>query len=251
MAMREISEFLQKAGVTHSFQSHWAAAAVSVAFAALARWMRGVTASGAIAGAVVCFLLIAGGGQGAFAGLVTVYALTWTTTRFGYRKKQKLGTAEKREGRTASQVFANLAVAALCATSYLISSHNAFFLLACAAALAEAAADTVSSELGQASSEKARLITTWEQVPAGTDGAISVVGTLAGAVAAAIVGMVCVFTHLLPWKWLGNSVIAAVVGMLADSFLGAWLERRGWLNNDAVNFLGTLTAALISVALPR
>jgi uncharacterized membrane protein len=34
--------------------------------------------------------------------------------------------------------------------------------------------------------------------------------------------------------------------MVVDSFLGAWLERRGLLNNDAVNFLSTLVAAVAS-----
>jgi uncharacterized membrane protein len=31
--------------------------------------------------------------------------------------------------------------------------------------------------------------------------------------------------------------------MVGDSYLGALLERRALLNNDAVNFLGTLIAA--------
>ncbi len=221
----------------------WIAGAVTLAFSALARWIRGVSPSGAIAGAIVCFLLYAGAGPGAFAGLVSVFALAWITTRLGYQRKQRLGTAEKQDGRTASQVLANLGVAASCAALYAASQGKAIFLLATAAALSEAAADTVSSELGQASSEKARLITTWEQVPAGTDGGVSLIGTLAGIAAATLVSLVCVLTGLLAWKWLGTSVAAAVLGMVADSYLGAWLERRQLLNNDSVNFLSTLVAA--------
>ena len=221
----------------------WIAGAVTVAFSVLARWIRGVSPSGALAGGVVCFLLYAGAGLGAFAALVSVFALAWITTRVGYQRKQKLGTAEKQDGRTVSQVLANLGVAASCATLYAASHGKAILLLATAAALSEAAADTVSSELGQASSENARLITTWEQVPAGTDGGVSLVGTIAGVAAAALVSLVCVLTGLLPWKWLGTSVAAAVLGMVADSYLGAWLERRHLLNNDSVNFLSTLIAA--------
>ena len=219
------------------------AGAVTVAFSALARWIRGVSPSGAMAGAMVCFLLYAGAGPGAFAGLVSVFALAWITTRLGYQRKQKLGTAEKQGGRTASQVLANLGVAAGCVALYAASQGKAIFLLATAAALAEAGADTVSSEVGQASSEKARLITTWEQVPAGTDGGVTLVGTLAGIAAAALVSLICVLAGLLPGKWLGASLGAAVLGMLADSFLGAWVERRQLLNNDTVNFLSTLIAA--------
>lgn len=215
---------------------------VTVVFATLARWVRGVSFGGAIAGAVVCFLLYVGAGFGAFVALVSVFALTWICTRFGYRRKEKLGTAEKRDGRTALQVLANLAVAAGCA-GLLALTGKTVFLLALSAALAEAAADTVSSELGQARSAHARLITTWEEVPAGTDGGVSWAGTLAGIAAAAAVSLVCVLTRLLPFRWMAISMIAAVAGMLADSFLGALLERRKVLTNDAVNFLGTLIAA--------
>lgn len=215
---------------------------VTAVFASLARWVRGVSFGGAIAGAAVCFLLYVGAGVGAFVALVSVFALTWICTRFGYRRKEKLGTAEKRDGRTALQVLANLAVAAGCA-GLLALTGKTVFLLALSAALAEAAADTVSSELGQARSAQARLITTWEKVPAGTDGGVSWAGTLAGIAAAAAVSLVCVLTRLLPFRWMAISIIAAVAGMLADSFLGALLERRKLLNNDAVNFLGTLIAA--------
>jgi uncharacterized membrane protein len=50
-------------------------------------------------------------------------------------------------------------------------------------------------------------------------------------------------TGLIPFKWVGVSIVGAVAGMIADSFLGALLEQRKLLNNDAVNFLGTLIAA--------
>jgi uncharacterized protein (TIGR00297 family) len=220
----------------------WTAMIVTVSFTALARWVRGVSFSGAIAGAAVCFLLYVGAGLGAFVALVSVFALTWISTRFGYRRKEKLGTAEKRDGRTALQVLANLAVAASCAGLSALTG-KAVFLLAVSAALSEAAADTVSSELGQARSANARLITTWKEVAAGTDGGVSWAGTLAGIAAATMVSWVCVLTGLLPFRWLGISIIAAVAGMIADSYLGALLERRGLLNNDAVNFLSTLIAA--------
>lgn len=220
----------------------WSAVIVTVAFAALARWVRGVSFGGAVAGAAICFLLLFGAGFGAFAVLVSVFVLTWVSTRFGYRRKQKLGTAEKLDGRTALQVLANLAVAASCA-GLAVLTGKPFFLLALVAALAEAAADTVSSELGQARSANARLITTWEVVSAGTDGGVSWTGTLAGIAAAACVGLVSVLSGLLPLRWLGIAIFAALVGMIADSFLGAVLERREVLNNDAVNFLSTLVAA--------
>jgi uncharacterized protein (TIGR00297 family) len=216
---------------------------VSVIFAALARWVRGVTVGGAIAGAGICSLLYLGAGLGAFLVLVSVFALTWLGTRFGYRRKEKLGTAERLDGRTAWQVLANLAVAAGCAGLSAIAHSKAVFLLTVSAALAEAAADTVSSEVGQARSADARLISNWAVVPAGTNGGVSWMGTVAGVAAGAFVSLVSVMTGLIPFKWVGVSIVGAVAGMIADSFLGALLEQRKVLNNDAVNFLGTLIAA--------
>lgn len=224
------------------------AVVVTLIFAGLGRWLRGVSWSGAVAGAVVCFLLYLSAGGRAVGALVSVFVLTWMATRFGRSRKQRLGTAEKGDGRRASQVLANLGVATVAAVLFAIYG-NAGFLLAMAAALSEAAADTVSSEIGQAVGTNPRLITTWKAVAPGTDGGVTVAGTLAGVVAAAVVGVGCVLTGLIAWKWFGIVVGAATVGMIVDSFLGAWLERRGLLNNDLVNFLGTLIAAGIARSL--
>jgi len=224
----------------------WPALVVTIAFTAVARYIRGVSRLGAVAGALVCFLLFTCAGPGAIVALLSVFVLAWVTTRFGSQRKQRLRIAEKQDGRSASQVLANLGVATGCVALYALLGKNVIFLLAAAASFSEAAADTVSSEVGQARNEKARLITTWKQVPAGIDGAVSLQGTLAGIVAATIVSVVCVLAGLLPWKWLGISVGSAVVGMVADSYLGASLQRRGMLNNDSVNFLSTFLSALVA-----
>ena len=240
----DVFDFCRLSDLT-AFQARWVIGGLlTLAFAMFARLMRGVTNSGGLVGAVSCFVLYLCAGPGAFAALITVFALAWITTRLGYAHKQKLGIAERREGRKASQVLANLGVATACAAFSALSHNRVLFLLAMAAALSEAAADTVSSELGQAFGEKANLITTWRPVPAGTDGAVSLIGTLAGVVAAGMVSCVCVLGGLLPRQWLAISAGAAILGMVADSFLGAWLERRNLVNNDSVNFLGTLVAAL-------
>lgn len=226
------------------------AAAVTLSFAWLGRRVRGVSNSGAVAGGVICFLLLTCVGPPGFLALFSLFAVTWIATRLGRQRKQRLGTAEGREGRTAEQVLANLSVAAICAVMYATRGEP-LWGLAMAAALAEAAADTVSSECGQAFSKTARLITTFESVPAGTDGGISVAGTLFGIGAAILIGLVCAVSRLTPARWLWIATTAGVVGMLADSVLGAWLERRRWLNNDQVNLAGTVIASVIGACLAR
>jgi len=232
-----------------SARHFWIATAVTAGFTALARWLRGVTNGGALAGAVICFLLYLGAGPAGFIALVALFVLTWITTRWGYQKKQRLGVAEKRDGRRATQVLANLSIAGLCALLHILHPAQPAWLLALAASLSEAAADTVSSEMGQVSADSARLITTWQRVPAGSNGGVSPIGTLAGIAAAALVSLVCSVTGILPWKWFVVALIGAVGGMVADSYMGASLERQKVLNNDAVNFLGTCVAVALALLL--
>jgi len=224
---------------------------LTAAFALSARLVRGVTSSGAVAGGLLAFLLYLGGGLGAFAALIAVFLLTWVTTRLGHRRKRQLGTAEAGSGRSASQVVANVGIAAAAALAGLASGHPAAWLVASAAALAEAAADTTSSEVGQAVSDSAYLITDFRPVPVGMNGGISLAGTLAGMAAAVAVAAVCTATRMIAWHWLLPVAVAGTLGMFVDSLLGATLQRRRWLNNDAVNLLSTLVAVLFILFLYR
>ena len=191
--------------------------------------------------------------------VLAVFLLTWGATRLGRETKECLGTAERKQGRTAAQVAANLGMAALLsdglAQSWLAGnrwfSHAAPTLLFAAglAALAEAAADTVSSEIGQVIGGQPRMITTLRRVEPGTDGAISLAGTLAGVAAAVIVAEAgsTALNGGSAMFWI--SCAGGVFGLFFDSLLGATLERRGWLNNDAVNFLSTASAASFALGL--
>lgn len=218
-------------------------ATLTLIFAALGRIVHGVTTGGAVAGAAVCFALLWAAGLGGFAALLTVFLLTWIATRIGYGRKQRLGTAEARTGRNALQVLANLGTAAACAVLYVAVRPDRRLLIATAAALAEAAADTVSSEIGQAVGGAPRLITTWQKVSHGTDGAITLAGTLAGAAASIAVALVFVLANIFAWRWFAVCAGAGVAGMIFDSLLGATLERRHLLGNNAVNFASTIIAA--------
>ena len=194
--------------------------------------------------------------------VLAVSLLAWSSTKLGRKRKEQLGTAENRRGRSAAQVAANLGVAALACSefsqSWLIDTHwfspvhtlaPVPLLAVGLAALAEAAADTVSSESGQVLGGRPRMITTFRAVETGTDGAISPAGTLAGVVAAAIVagvGAVALGGNLALF-WISGA--GGVFGLLFDSLLGATMERRGWQNNDAVNLLSTASAAGFALGL--
>lgn len=225
----------------------------STIFAALVWILRAATPGGVVMGWMVCFILAQSpqiwapfsplpARNNGLAGLVALFVLTFAATRFGRTKKEGRGLAETRRGREASQIAANLGVAVLFAA--------AGRYVGCIAALAEAAADTVSSEIGQAVSGPTVMITTLKQAPSGIDGGVSLAGTLAGIFAAALVAFIGGLRHaLMPH---GQTVmIGACSGLFFDSVLGATVERRGWIGNDLVNFFSTLFAAMVAEALSR
>jgi uncharacterized protein (TIGR00297 family) len=192
---------------------------------------------------------------------LTLFVLAFGATRFRRRTKEQSGLAESRRGRGASQVAANMGAAALAALALPLRSvplTNPFshgsndpgplILTPLVAALAEAAADTVSSEVGQAVGGSPLLLVSFRRVPAGTDGAVSILGTIAGSLAAVVVVLVAIPTLRLTPGQAATTWIAAIVGCFADSLIGATLESRGWLDNDIVNFLSTAVAALIALA---
>jgi uncharacterized protein (TIGR00297 family) len=172
----------------------------------------------------------------AIPALIVLFVLTFAATRFGRKQKERRGVAEARSGRHASQIVANLGVAALCA---LIGWYDG-----CIAALAEATADTVSSEIGQALGGPTWMLTTFRRVAPGRDGGVSVAGIAAGVAAAGVVVAAGSLHHAL-WSEKTLVFAAACAGLFFDSLLGATVERRGWLGNDLVNFASTLAAAVL------
>lgn len=223
------------------------ALAITIAFAGLARLLRGVNGSGMLAGGVACFCLFVGGGLGAFINLAALFIVTWMATRMGLARKQELGLAEKHEGRTAMQVLANLAVPAIAALIFAQTGNRAW-LLAMTASLGEAATDTVASEIGQSVGGTPRMITNFRPVATGTDGGITLFGTIGGIAASGALAAIAAGCGLVSFSQLWIPISAGFIGMLADSLMGATLQRRGFLSNEGVNLAATLIAAGLAFA---
>lgn len=237
---------------------HFSAIGISILFALLAGGLRAATPPAAVLGGFLTSSLIYSSAvypyhwyASGLAPLLTLFLLTFGATRFGSKRKEELSLAEEKTGRKASQVAANLGVAALAVLPLAGErwlqwnpDYNASFgVLAMVAALAESTADTLSSELGQVLGGTPRMVTSWKKAPAGTDGAISIAGTLSGFVGAAIVVLVAGLALQLSPRAMIVAFAAAIFGLFVDSLLGASLEPKGMLNNDAVNFLSTVAAA--------
>ena len=130
----------------------------------------------------------------------------------------------------------------------ITTHHEGAFLIALVAAFAEAAGDTVSSEIGQWISGRAYLITTFQPVPAGENGGVSAGGSLAGTAASTLVVALALALGLCGTGGAFIALAGAVGGNVLDSVLGATIERRGLVTNAIVNFTGTSFAGAVALA---
>jgi len=229
------------------------AIAVNLGLALLAYALKAASRSGAICGFWLGTAIYLGYGYKSFILLFAFVLLGSVATRLGLAKKAARGVAELRSGaRSWREALANLLAAACFAILVITTHHEPAFLIALVAALAEAAGDTISSEIGQWVSDRAYLITTFKPVRAGENGGVSLSGTVAGfAASAAIVGLGMGLGLCGPYRVAGPAIAlgAAVAGNLLDSFLGATLERRGLVTNGMVNFAGTSVAGGLALGL--
>jgi uncharacterized protein (TIGR00297 family) len=222
-----------------------AAILVTGAFAALAYALGMISGSGALGGLLVGTLIYASLGPRGFAILALFVIGGSLLTRFGYASKARTGTAQEHGGRrSARNALANCAVATFCAVFAAMTGSD-LFIAAFVASLGAAFADTAESEIGQLSGRTPRLITTFRKVPPGTDGAISLPGTLAGVGAAGLTAALGLVLGMLetPAALLLAST-AAFLGTIADSLIGALSSRAG---NELTNVLCTLVAALLAL----
>ncbi len=183
-------------------------------------------------------------------------------TRIGMAQKEAEGIAEKRSGaRGPENVWGSALTGALCALGVglinwgilpvphsPLSTPHSLLLLGYVASFSTKLSDTCASEVGKAYGKRTFLITTLQPVPRGTEGAISLEGTLAGAVASvaqALIGWAVGLIDIVGVTWC---VLAAFIATNLESVIGATLQSRfSWLTNELVNILNTLIGAIVAM----
>jgi len=183
-------------------------------------------------------------------------------TRIGMAEKEAAGIAEKRAGaRGPENVWGSALTGTLCAIAigvcHLVDpglSQTRFWvellLLAYVASLSTKLADTCASEIGKAYGKRTFLITTLQAVPRGTEGAVSLEGTIAGVIASLAIALVAWAVGLISPPAIAICAIAAFIANNLESVIGATLQTRiPWLTNELVNIVNTLMGAIAAMAI--
>jgi len=251
--------------VVHPFSvwpDTWIWLVVNAALALLAYFARSVNVSGALGGWFLGTIIIFGAGWPLYVALLAFFVIGTAATKLGYARKARAGLAQEGGGRRGfSHAFSNTGVAAICAiaVSRLPRSDWAALelellpLFMGIAALATAAADTTASEIGQLIGRRAFLPLTLRRVSVGTEGAISIEGTLAGALGGFIValcGSLAVnrlfFNATFAWKIVLALTACAFLGSYLESILGSWNRRQpAPIPNGVLNFFNTAAGAIL------
>ena len=215
--------------------------------------------------------------------LIMWFVLASTLSRIGRARKveRTREVVVKGDQRDARQVLANGGVFGLCALTALIlgidgAQHRSFVAIAAAASLAASGADTWSTEIGTLLGGAPWSVRTWRHVPPGTSGAITIAGSVAGLVGAAVLAGIAASMGMLTSSLVPTVAIGGAAGAMCDTLLGAFVQERRHclacaldteqhthrcgtatslvggmrrLDNDLVNLLCSLTGALVALAI--
>lgn len=194
-------------------------------------------------------------------------------TKVKFQEKEKKGIAEGRGGRRGPEnvwgsaatglILAAASVQILPGASVGVLSNILekvvtydLLVLGYVSSLATKLADTFASEIGKAYGKTTFLITTFERAEPGTEGAVSLEGTVAAAVGGSLLPIYATAIGFLDGgiAAVGVATLAAFLATNAESLIGATLQGKkgfGWMTNEVVNFLNTVIGAGIAIGVGK
>ena len=245
---------------------------------AFANKKKALTIGGILAALAVDIIISITLGNGGFLLLLAffVFGILTDKVKKKYKKvkQKKKESAEKRgDCRDQVQVLANSLVATICAILFGIT-HNRIFVIAFAASLAEALADTVASGIGVLNS-KAYDLFRMKHCKPGISGGMSILGTFTSLLASLLMAIFASLLRLVATNEIAIVMLCAFFGGIFDSFLGSLaqvkykctvcgelVEREEhcgkptthhsgmkMMSNDLVNLLGTAFSAILALIL--
>jgi uncharacterized protein (TIGR00297 family) len=251
-----------------------------IAFALAAVILKTIDARGFLASVAVGFVIIYGGGVQWFIIVAVFFALGVAFTLYKYGYKKKLGGAQEKGGaRNWPNILANGGAASFFAACEFFRPGTVFAALFLGS-IGTAAADTAATELGLLSRSQPRLIThPGRVVQPGTSGGVSPLGFAGAVLASLVIGLMAYALGILgPSEGVATvvalCVVGGVTGAVADSLIGATVQRKGYcavcmrqteatrhcgekttvtggipfVDNNIVNLLSTFVGAAVALA---
>ena len=171
-------------------------------------------------------------------------------TKIGYEFKRQKGIAEKRGGRRGPEnVLGSAATGLFFAVMVKLNFANLlFYQIGFAASFAAKLADTFGSEIGKRFGRNTYLITSFRKVDRGTEGGVSLEGTIASALGAIIMSLTMLTLSIITTNH--QFVIVSISGFLAtisESIIGAKFQEKYKLSNELVNAIQTSIASTIAI----
>jgi len=174
-------------------------------------------------------------------------------TKIGYKNKASKGIAEARGGKRGPEnVWGSAATGcSLALLSCFWPNQLPIFMVGFASSFAAKLSDTFSSEIGKTFGKRTFLITTLRPVLPGTEGAISVEGSLAGLLGSLLMTAVMVNLSIVSGLYVACIVLfSGYLATILESYIGALAQNKiEWLTNELVNSIQTSLAAIISIFL--
>ena len=232
-----------------------------VAFLLLASGIRRILDASGLFAAMAVGLVVSLMGHWTWLAIMVVFLVFGSfATRWKFEEKRALSIHEGNEGvRGWKNVLANGAAPSIVAILSWLGDGDWYFLgMACCASVA--LSDTLASEIGSLD-PRTRSIINLEAVPPGTNGGMSPTGTFAALsgslIIATVTALMIPYSHdgfhhettlLANDRGLAFVLITFVgwMGCQVDSVLGALLENKGYLGKHSVNFLATLSGAMMA-----
>ena len=182
---------------------------------------------------------------------VVIYLLFGSlVTKIGFKFKKEQGIAEKRDGRRGPEnVWGAAATGLFFAMMTKFNIANlVLFKVAFAASFSAKLADTFGSEIGKRFGKDTYLITSLKKVERGTEGGISIEGTLASVLGTIFMAFIMLRLSIISTK--SHFIIVAVSGFLAtlfESIIGARFQNKYKLSNELVNAIQTSIASVFAI----
>lgn len=232
---------------------------LSTVFSLTAFLFRRLTLDGMFA-AILVGIYVLGLGGWSSAYVLLLFFVSSSIVSVG--RKQKLAGHPDPASRNGNQVWANgfwLVVFLVIATIFDGNWISGLLLSAAMGAIATATADTWGTEIGMRFSKNSYLITNFRKVEIGSDGGVSIYGTLASLLGSCLIAFASVYFFSMDFGVFFCIFVAGFLGSIADSYFGAIFQRNNSsavlpiinkkvrIDNNMVNALATGIGGLLTI----